>query len=54
MKNPFKVLNGMAVALSLPFLSSAATLSSGRVDVLVAEDAPPVVRFAADEMTNFL
>ena len=44
----------MAVALSMPFLSSAATLSSGRVDVLVAEDAPPVVRFAADEMTNFL
>ena len=44
----------MAVALSVPFLSSAATLSSGRVDVLVAEDAPPVVRFAADEMTNFL
>ena len=37
-----------------PFAGSAATLSPGLTDVLIAGDAPPTVKFAADEMTNFL
>ena len=49
----FGVVVSLAV-LFASFHSNAATLERGMVDVLVAEDVPPVVRFAADEMTNFL
>ena len=48
---------GVGVSFAVLFASlpsDAATLSRGKVDVLVAEAPPPVVRFAADEMTNFL
>ena len=33
---------------------AALELTPGNVDVVIAKDAVPVVRFAADEMTNFL
>ena len=53
MKDAFR-LGAILLTCSAGSLLPAAELTGANAEVVVAPDAPPTVRFAAAEMTNYL